>query len=263
VPYKVSLRWLFYRLLQAGIYNNKNDYNALKHITKRARKEFYNGWNPETLVDDTRRAYIRGSGYLDEYDFLNTVGGMECVLDKWQNQDYYLECWFEARAMYQQFEYYTRYITLRPFGGDPSIHYKWETAKHLSMAAERYRKPIVILYFGDLDPKGMEIPENAVRDIFSWTDENFITLPGRSHSNIKFIRAGLNPGDEVDYNIPENPERPGTYQWEALDDETAREVIETAVYEFVDHGLQNAAVAEQHEITGRFKENWTEFINGL
>ncbi|MCH7571064.1 MAG: hypothetical protein IH919_10955, partial [Deltaproteobacteria bacterium] len=32
--------------------------------------------------------------------------------------------------------------------------------------------------------------------------------------------------DQVDeYNVPENPERPGTYQWEGLDDDAAQALI--------------------------------------
>ena len=40
VPYKVSLRWLFYRLLQEGIYQDKSGYNNLKYLAAKARKEF-------------------------------------------------------------------------------------------------------------------------------------------------------------------------------------------------------------------------------
>ncbi|MDZ4241726.1 MAG: hypothetical protein U1D99_02775, partial [Candidatus Omnitrophota bacterium] len=87
------------------------------------------------------------------------------ILDKWRLQNYYVELWFEAKAMRAQFEHYTDYITLRPFGGDPSIHFKWQIAGELAEADESYMKPIVILYFGDMDPKGFQIPISAVKDI--------------------------------------------------------------------------------------------------
>jgi len=44
VPYKVSLRWVFYRLYQGGIYKDKRDYDAFGMIASRARHDFYNGW---------------------------------------------------------------------------------------------------------------------------------------------------------------------------------------------------------------------------
>ena len=249
VPYKVSLRWLFYGLLQTGVYQDKAGYGNLKSLTAKARKEFYNGWTPDTLADDTRRAYPRGGGHYDETDFLEAVGEEECVLDKWQYQDNYVELWYEAKAMHGQFAHYTEHITLRPFGGDPSIPYKWTIAKELERTAVVYELPIIILYFGDLDPKGLTIPENAVKDIRAWCNVEF-----------EFIRAGLNPGDEVKYSIPENPDRPGTYQWEALNDETAKHLIKNTVYKFVSQGQFSGAEKEQREITARFQEKWAEFI---
>ena len=33
VPYRVTLRWLFYRLLQDGTYSSKQDYGQLKPLT--------------------------------------------------------------------------------------------------------------------------------------------------------------------------------------------------------------------------------------
>ena len=111
VPYKVSLRWVFYGLLQDGIYQKKEDYQDLKRLAARARKGFYKGWTPDTLADDTRKAYIRGDGYADEDDFLGAVGKAVCILDRWQSQDYYVELWYEAKAMHGQFAYYTKHIT--------------------------------------------------------------------------------------------------------------------------------------------------------
>ena len=126
VPYRVSLRWLFYRLLQDGTYSDKDAYrNTFKSLLARARKEFYGGWRPDTLADETRTAVVRGLGYADAMDWLR--GDMlrrGCKLDRWQAQPRYVEVWFEARAMQEQFTYYTEYIPLRPFGGDPSLDYK-------------------------------------------------------------------------------------------------------------------------------------------
>ena len=43
VPYKVGLQWLFYRLLQLGLYTSKMDYHgSFKTLLSKARKEFYN-----------------------------------------------------------------------------------------------------------------------------------------------------------------------------------------------------------------------------
>lgn len=158
VPYKVTARWLFYRLLQESFFKDKDAYKAkFLPLLSKARKSFYKEWTPETLSDDTRIAVIRGDGWTSESSFLKDVGQATCILDKWQDQDCYLEIWFEAKAMKGQFEHYTEHVTLRPFGGDCSISFKWQIAVELEEKHDQYQTPVVILYFGDLDPKGLQI----------------------------------------------------------------------------------------------------------
>ena len=215
VPYDVSARWLFYRLLQEGYYSKKSDYGSkfLKAVSA-ARRSFYKDWRPDTLADETREALIRGGTWKDIHDWLNTIANAQCDLDKWIGQPVYLECWFEARAMTDQFKHYTKHITLRPMGGQPSIPYKWQAAQELSAAYEKYRVPIVILYFGDLDTAGEMISGVIARDVQNWCNVDFT-----------FIRCGLNIDQVIRYNVQENPEKPDDYQWEALTDRAAEEII--------------------------------------
>jgi len=250
VPYRVTARWLFYRLLQESFFQDKDAYKAkFLPLLSKARKSFYKEWTPETLADDTRIAVIRGDGWISESDFLKDVGKAACVLDKWQYQDCYLEIWFEAKAMAGQFKHYTKHITLRPFGGDCSISFKWQIAKELEEKHDQYEKPVVVLYFGDLDPKGLQIPESAIKDIRQWADIDF-----------EFIRCGLNPGDEITFDIPENPEKPGTFQWEALSDEAARKLITEWTGKFISQGLFQEVESLERNITANFHNRWSEFI---
>jgi hypothetical protein len=250
VPYKVTARWLFYRLLQEAYFKDKDDYKGkFLPLLSKARKSFYKKWTPETLADDTRITVIRGNGWPSENEFLEAVGRAVCTLDKWQAQDYYVEIWFEAKAMKAQFEHYTDHITLRPFGGDASIYFKWQIAQELAEKFEQYKKPIVILYFGDMDAKGFQIPISAVKDIREWAKVDF-----------EFIRCGLNPGDEVTYNIPENPDKPGTYQWEALSDDAARTLIKGWTEKYISQGLFESTEYFEKHITSKFQNHWAEFI---
>lgn len=252
VPYQVSMRWLFYRLYQDGTYSQKSDYkNRFKPRLKDARKRFYKGWTPYTLTDDTRTPVYRGFGRADALDWLTeAVYSQGCKLDKWRSQPYYVECWYEAAAMHGQFAHYTKHVTLRPFRGDPSLDFKWEIAKDLERLAQRYEdKPIVILYFGDLDKKGEEIPETAEDDIRTWSDARF-----------EFVRCGLNPEHVARYNLPENVEKPGAYQWEALGDAEARELIAGNLERFVDLDAIEAVEAQEERITERFRSELDQVI---
>ncbi|MCE9613104.1 MAG: hypothetical protein K8T26_02435 [Lentisphaerae bacterium] len=245
VPYPVSLRWVCYRLLQDGMLSSKDDFESFKGLSARARKAFWNGWTPDTLADDTRRAVVRGQGDGSTEDWIRRVAeyGVRCELDCWAEQPAYVECWFEAAAMQGQFEHYLQHVTLRPFKGDASIHYKWTIATDLERLARRYPgKPIVILYFGDLDAKGLQIPKSAARDIRKWCSVEF-----------RFVRAGLNPEHPAHYQIPANIERPGCWQWEALDDQSARQLILDCVSEFADLSLLDDVQQRQDNAERRLR----------
>lgn len=240
VPYAVSARWLFYRLLQEGHYSSKQDYsNKFLKAVSTARHSFYNGWRPDTLADETRESIAGGEGFTTVKDFVRGVAKAKCHLDKWQSQPVYLECWYEARAMTDQFRHYTRHVTLRPMGGQPSIPYKWQAAKALENAAQFYGNPLVILYFGDLDPAGETISDTIQRDVQNWCKELF-----------EFIRCGITAEQVAEYDIPENIDHPGAYQWEALSDEGANEIITSNLTRYLRHDAFTAIEAQEQEATG-------------
>lgn len=253
VPYDVSARWLFYRLLQDALYHDKADYHGkFLPLTAKARKQFWGGWAPDTLADDTRGVIPGGLGWDTPTEWLAAIRDHEQYCkDKWAVQSWYMECWFEAKAMRGQFEYYTDEIPLLPFGGDISIPAKWETAARLSGAARRYGLPVVVLYFGDDDPKGQLIPESAMADIRSWCPADFT-----------FRRVGLNPGDGQRLGIPENPEKPGTYQWEALDDAQAGQLITSAVADYYDEDALVELRAREDAVTEKFRKafGWVTYL---
>ena len=251
VPYTVTARWLFYRLLQDGLYSGKGDYDArFMPIISRARKQFYDGWHPATLADDTRAIVPGGGGFDDCDEWLEAVKEQTAFNKaKWLNQDYYVEIWFEAAAMAGQFRYYTDELPLLAFRGDTSIPTKWAAAKRLEKYSQAFDLPVVILYFGDDDEKGHTIPNSALTDIRAWCNVDF-----------KYIRAGLNEGDGERLGISENPEKPGTYQWEALDDEQARDLIQAAIEPYQDKEALAVIREEQEEVTDKFKQRFETLI---
>lgn len=248
VPYRVTARWLFYRLLQDGLYSKKQDYKTFLALTSRARHNEWESWRPDTLADDTRERIIRGEGYESADDWRDMLTQRAyCELDKWTSQAYYVQIWFEANAMAGQFKHYTRHITLVPFGGMPSIPYKWEIAEALSDAGDFCGLPIKVLYFGDYDPAGLTILETSAIDIAGWCDADF-----------EVERVGLNVGDGERYGIPENPDKPGQYQWEALPDEAARELIAGAVGRYIDAD----AMAKMEEREAKISASFRKYVAG-
>ena len=260
VPYKVTARWLFYRYVEEilkprGLSTHvaKTQYKPFLQLIGRARKRFYNDWAPNTLTDDTRKAHLRGFGYANEQDWLKQFEEQTCVLDKYAQQENIVEVWFEAEAMYSQFDYHTSpfCITMRPFKGDASIHYKWETAKHLEFLGQ-YKKPIIILYFGDYDKKGFQIPESAVKDIKQWSQTPF-----------HFIRCGINKDQIEQWNLVESFDKEGTFQWEAVSEDNAMDLIVRSIERYWSlKKIEQTRIKEQ-QITQRWKELITKALDTI
>jgi len=247
--YAPSGRWVFYQVYQAfGL--AKEDAKKMDKWTSRARKSFWNGWRPDTLSDSVRRASIDGTGDDGLKEAIEDLRDPVFIMDKIRSQENYVEIWFEAAAMVGQFTDVTNgwYITLVPFRGDASVPFKYEIAKRLERRANKYGKPVVVLYYGDYDPKGLEIPENALKDIRAWCRHEF-----------EFVRCGINKDQVADLQIPENPLKPGTYQWEAMDDAQARKMILDSLGKYWSLDKINEVVEDETSL----EITWAEKISPL
>ena len=252
VPYKVSLRWVFYRLYQDGFYNDKKGYKCFEILCSRARHTRLDGWKPSTLADETREAIKRVFGVANEEEaaeviLYNLEDAARVSLDHFYQQDYYVELWFEARAMAGQFKHYTERINLAPMGGNASIPFKWDLAKRLEAAAQDYEKNIVILYFGDEDLAGHAIEKDITEDVKKWCG-----------APLKVIRCGLTKAQAKKYSVPESYEKKG-FQWEALADDDAAEIILFAMTKYVNFDVIEECKKEEQ----RIEKEWTTKIRRM
>lgn len=258
VPYNVTLRWLFYNLWQEGWYSFQKPtpkasaktraYDNFSRLLARmlhSSPEFLERWQIE-LADDRRDPIHRTAGFRTAEEWLDHLRGeIECNIDKMIGQDVYLMVAFEAEAMQSQFEYYTEPygVSLWPFSGMASIPYKKRLARHIEWAYSRFGLPVIVLYFGDYDEAGLTIPEASFRHIRKWCKCKFDAF-----------RAGLNQDHVQRYNIPEDPERPGKFQWEAVADIPAKEIITGAIDSLLRHDAIRTIEIEESEMTGKARE---------
>lgn len=233
VPYTVTLRWLFYNLWQDGYYAHQRPtakasakelaygnfgkiMSTLRHSAPQWQERF-----PIEVADDRRDPVIFSDGYRTPAEWLeHERDNIRCDIDWMTGQDHYIMVAFEAEAMQSQFIHYTQDygVSLWPFSGHASIAYKQRLANHIAWARHRFGVPVILLYFGDLDDSGVTIPESAFSHVRKWCRVGFTAY-----------RAGLNREHVLAYNIPDDPERPGKFQWEAVPDDAAREIITGAL----------------------------------
>jgi hypothetical protein len=253
--YRVSLRWLFYRLLQDSTYKTKGDYKRWGVLCGKARKSFWEGWRPYTLADETREI-IRRRGYFEDEDHFRgqapdwIADDFEVPIDHTYQQRHYVIMVFEARAMTEQFEYYSKGIDLCPFGGDPSHDLKWRLAKHLEKVYDIYDGlPITVLYFGDCDRKGEQIPESALGDVRRWC-----TVP------FEILHFGLTLEQALRLGVEPNPDKPDEYQWEALTDDAASQIIREGI---MATGLNLDLIEECDQEGDRLTKVWRDKTRAL
>lgn len=260
LPYKISLRSLFYPLLQKGFYKTKEDMLKWKKLCAKARNRFYGDWRPWTLEDDTRRV-VRDIDYWEMPsigDYLKTLPEhlarmVIFSIDHFYHQDVYVEIWFESRGMRSQFEYFTKGIPIDkvPLGGDTSIPIVWEVAKGLEEKRDRYGKKIIVLYFGDYDKPGKKIKEKTAERVKRWSEAEF-----------KIEWCGLTADQVRKYDLPEKPGKPGSYEWESfvvLGDrghEIAGKIIKDSISKYIDLSIIEKASAE----ATREEDKWREFV---
>ena len=253
VEYGVSARWLFYRLLQDGFYTNKADYhNKFKPLFSRARKDRFMEWRPWTLSDDTRAIETQGDGWQNEQGWLSALLEARCELDRLAGQSAILAVLFEAKAMKAQFKHYLpEAAILFPFGGDPSIPSKWKIAEMLAKRWRQYRVPVCVVYFGDLDDKGQSIETSAKAEILDWASAI------EPEGEYRWHRGGLDREQAESHRLPVSIDGKG-FQWEALSDEQAQEIIGDAVDGLIDRDAIAQVAEKEDAITTRYRRRFAD-----
>jgi hypothetical protein len=159
----ITIRQLYYRLVAAGMPNNLRMYKRLDAAMTEAR------WNGQiafgAFVDRGRRVVgVTESDLTDVDDKIDEANEQirrwltDYRKNRWENQDLHVEVWVEKQALEGVFlaPCDDNGVALAPCKGYPSLSF-------LDDAAERFRnatKPVKILYFGDHDPSGDDIPRS-------------------------------------------------------------------------------------------------------
>ncbi|HIE85198.1 MAG TPA: hypothetical protein EYQ00_15785 [Dehalococcoidia bacterium] len=255
VDYKVSLRWVFYRLLQDNFYTQKDDYkNKWSDLCAKARKNFTGGWRPYTLRDSGREVVTSDSATTAGKTLEDLPYYAEVTANIFEGAVSVPFLIFEASTMDGQFNHYAPGFDRAALRGDASVDHKWKIAKRIDLLAETYGLPVHVLYFGDYDPKGLMIPKSAMCDVREWADDT---------SEILYTRIGVNVEHAGRYELQEKLEKPGTYEWEALPAVAAGELIEEALALCVDLDHISALKSRAEDETEGLRSDIESALSGL
>jgi len=193
----LTLRQIYYQLVSKGhIKNTRSQYNMLSKLIKWMRIDEMLSWN---ALEDRSRTITNKRGFDNLSEFINQetfnflCGYTRCLI---QNQSKHIEVWTEKDALLRIFKevvypYCIRAVVCR---GYSSVTFIADFYKRADKAIMQGKQPIV-LYFGDLDPSGVQMLEATVETL-----EDELDLYG-----VEFKRIGLNPEHIKQYNLPTDP----------------------------------------------------------
>jgi len=185
----VTVRQVYYNLVSRQIINNdKKEYEKVSDLLVRARLAGIIDF--EKIIDETREPQRTPTWSSMEQIIRRAIEQYRS--DWWDDQECYVEVWLEKRALSRIFFPITDSvgITLCVGGGYQS----WSGIHEASKRFDKHlNKQCKILYFGDLDPSGRDMPRD-IQDRF-----RELGVP------VDVVEVALSIDDVERYSLPRNP----------------------------------------------------------
>ena len=263
----ITVRQLHYRLVAIGMTNDTNHYKRVVQAMTVARWD--NIVDMESFIDRERAMY--GNTADDDKNLDDEIeqakrqikAWMNAYhLNRWSNQDNYVEVWIEKKALQGVFETpcWRKDVGLAPCKGYPSITFLYDAYKRFYDAEEH--KNLIILYFGDYDPSGTDIPRSIQSNL------------NRMGVDIDVKRIALNSDQIQEMNLPGVPPKltdSRTRNWsggsvvecDAVEPRTLAKMCEEAVEEYFDRELYDELNETEENEKGEYREALKEFVKTL
>ena len=244
----VTLRQLFYRLVaQLLIPNRRSTYTRLSSVTAEARKH---GDFPE-LIDRTRQIHQYRS-FSSPGDLIRYASAIY-RRDRTEGQTVSLYLGVEKAGIVNQLQTWFGAplgVPILALGGYASQAYVNEIIRHV----QRQDRPAVLLYAGDHDPSGWDIPRDFVERTDCWKHVH---------------RIALTPEQVIEHNLPESigkeedTRKSGfiarfgklvQVEVDALPPDVLRGLFNDAITEYWDTSTFEAVVARENEEADKIAE---------
>jgi hypothetical protein len=260
----LTLRQIYYRLVARQVIPNTiNEYKGLSRHLVKARET---GAVDYRKIEDRLRTTIGGdSGFdsLEEYlewrldQLFNSHKYLDLAM--WENQETFIEVWLEKDALSRTVSSVGNRFNIRtcPSRGYASFSY---IAKAVERLKEVEHESIVIIYLGDHDPSGLDIP----RDIYSR-----LVRYGVPGDKLQIDRIALTVEQIEEHRLPPAPGKTTDSRYQSFVDSTGSDdvveldaleppilqgILREAIEGYIDADLWNERVSEIADEKERLKE---------
>lgn len=264
---RLTVRQIYYQIVSKHLVQNVlSQYQKISKILVEARHNGEVDW--EAIEDRTRNA--KGGDEEEESPddhFENAKNYLKNCweyyrLPMWKNQPKYLEVWYEKQALEGLFDAITkRYNVVQlAIRGYSSHTMGYELQQRLDGIDPD--REIHIVYFGDLDPSGM--------DIYRFIQD----LTERFGLKIKFERIAITPDQIKKYNIPPMIAKKSDSRYsgfvanygtdvvelDALRPDVLQKLIQESITSRFDYNIYKEVLAEQEENREVIKQKIKELL---
>lgn len=266
-PGEITIRGLHYQLVSIGMTNDIQHYKRVVAAMGVAR------WNGEVdfnafsdrdryLACDTKSEPTIYEEKIDEAKVQIGLWMRSYWLNRWENQPYYPEVLIEKKALEGVFVRTCKEldVALGACKGYPSLTFLNDATCRYKQAVNRGQQPI-ILYFGDYDPSGEDIPRSIKENIASLGCES-----------IEVRRIALLEQQVCDWDLPPAPTKItdsrsvhwtgiGQVELDAVRPEKLKELLRTSVNSIFDNGLYEQLTERQFSERAKFNAEMKIFVS--
>jgi hypothetical protein len=264
----ITVRQLHYRLVAIGMINDMNHYKRV--VTAMTKARWDDIVDMESFIDRERSMY--GETADDDKDLDDEIeNGKDQVkawmnayrLNRWSNQKNYVEVWIEKKALQGVFERpcLHKNVGLAPCKGYPSITFLNEASKRFEDAVDNGKK-VILLYFGDYDPSGADIPRSIQENLW------------RMGIEVEVKRIALNSDQIKEMNLPGVPPKvtdSRTANWsggdvvecDAIEPKTLTRMCEEAIEKHFDRDLYSELKEKEKAEREQYKQALKDFVSDL
>lgn len=266
---KLTLRQLHYQFVARDLYENTmRNYKKLGDIVRNGRMAGLISWD---LVQDRTRGLRGWSGGHSGPAAAIRHAAYAYKEPRWGTQPTKVEVWIEKDALSgvltdPLYEYRADYFATK---GYPSISSLKEAADRFKRY-ERNGEEVVILYFSDHDPEGLQMPEQVGEALESFDVRNVeIRRMGLTMEQIRQHNPPSSAAKQSSSRIQSYIDATGTSEaWEldALKPAVIQKLITDEMDQIIDWDLWNEAIEQESRneaLMNKVSRNWDRIMDML
>lgn len=266
-PGILTIRGLHYQLVSRGMTNDIQHYKRVVAATGQARWDGIISFGAFSDRERSMACNTQSDDTIYEDEVMNAKKQIKLwannyYLNRWENQPIYPEVLIEKKALEGVFykTCMTNGVALGACKGYPSLTFLHDISFRIKEAEYRGKQPI-ILYFGDYDPSGEDIPR-ALR-------ENLIQLGCNEELEVR--RICLNEDQVIDWGLPPAPTKDtdsrsvhwtglGQVELDAVKPEKLMNLLQGAIDKVFDEELYDELKERERREATMYRTELKEFI---